>query len=104
MVPDLVLASVHSTAVISSCDAKERAMSLTHRGGCAPHGTPSAADLLSIGPLARVIDAALDLAWMEAAGRILDSEELRVLNLADELWHARADVSRCAEDSPPDTL
>jgi hypothetical protein len=48
-----------------------------------------------------VIDAALDLAWMEAAGRALDSEELRVLDLADELWHVRADVTRRADDDPP---
>jgi hypothetical protein len=76
-------------------------MSSTHRGDGGSHGTPSAAHPLDIGPLARVIDAALDLAWMEAAGRALDSEELRVLDLADELWHVRADVTRRADDDPP---
>lgn len=45
-------------------------------------------------PITRIIDAALDLAWLESAGRPLDAEELRLLTVCDDLWHVRADVTR----------
>ncbi|AXE37276.1 hypothetical protein [Acidipropionibacterium virtanenii] len=45
-------------------------------------------------PITRIIGAALDLAWLESAGRPLDEEESRLLNLCDDLWHVRADVAR----------
>lgn len=45
-------------------------------------------------PITRIIGAALDLAWLESAGRPLDDEEQRLLALCDDLWHVRADVAR----------
>lgn len=44
-------------------------------------------------PIARIIGAALDLAWLESAGEPMDPEEQRVLSLCDDLWHVRADVA-----------
>ncbi len=43
-------------------------------------------------PMSRMLDAALDLAWFEAAGKPLDDEELRVLNCFDEIAHVRAQI------------
>lgn len=69
-----------------------------------PHGTAHTSyaglDPAST-PIARIIGAALDLAWLESAGQRLDAEESRVLSLCDDLWHVRADVTApgTAQDS-----
>lgn len=55
----------------------------------APYAGPSTTPT----PIARIISAALDLAWLESAGETIDPDEARVLSLCDDLWHVRADVA-----------
>ncbi|AZZ38592.1 hypothetical protein C0Z10_01215 [Acidipropionibacterium jensenii] len=74
-------------------------MDTTHQDGCDPLGVGHGSRLSKPGPLSRVIDASLDLAWMEAAGRTLETDEARVLDLCDELWSVRADIARSMREA-----
>ncbi len=73
-------------------------MTRMHLNGCDPLSLGLGARSTQVDPMTRVIEAALDLAWMEAADRDLDDDELHILSICDEMWHVRADIARSMTD------